>query len=108
MYRLSFILVLIGINYFAEIQCYKNYDNYVLESYNDCTTNKRIYSCSRYRLAKYLWTLNLKHVGSNYDIVSLNLTQDDADLFPEARYSTGTLNKLFVVTGIIHPWHRDS
>lgn len=101
MNRLSFILVLVGTNYFSKIQCYNNYDDYVLESYKDCNTDRRTFSCSRYRLAKFLWSLNLSQLGksftSNYDIVSLNVTQNDAEMFPEARYSSGIPNKQIVV-----------
>lgn len=77
------------------ISANKQYDNYVLEAQTDCKSGKSYWSCIKYRLGRYLWSLDLDAFSSVFEprngieLISLNNSEVSTDLFPEARFSSG-------------------
>lgn len=79
----------------------KSADNYVTSSQSECFTSKRIFSCFRYRVARYIWSVASGHanlfqpdvVGPSVMNSTVNFVQlsepSRMDIFPEAREISG-------------------
>lgn len=88
------LLVIVCI-FCQNISAIKQYDNYVLEAQTDCKSGKSYWSCMKYRLGRYLWSLELgafhfvNGPRNGIELITLNNTDISTELFPEARFSSG-------------------
>lgn len=93
-----FVLVFIYSQY---VEAVKQYDNYVLEAQTDCKSGKSYWSCIKYRFGRYLWSLELNAFDFMNDqrnvieLVTLNQTDYNSELFPEARFASGNMKLRF-------------
>lgn len=82
----------------------KNADNYVTSTQSECFTSKRIFSCFRYRVARYIWSIATGHanlfqqdIGPSILNGTFNFVQlsepSGMEIFPEARQISGILYK---------------
>ncbi|XP_058460020.1 uncharacterized protein LOC131435794 [Malaya genurostris] len=84
-------------------------DDYVLTTQSECYKSKRLISCFKYRISRYIWSfasgrmdwlLAEKHAyegGNGVKLVRLNEPQED-DVFPEARQISPYDNEMLKAT----------
>lgn len=88
-------LLIIVCVYCQNTSANKQYDNYVLEAQTDCKSGKSYWSCIKFRFGRYLWSLDLDAFSfatqpqNGIELVPLNNTDFNTELFPEARFSSG-------------------
>lgn len=81
-------------------------DDYVLTTQSECYKSKRLVSCFKYRISRYVWSFASGRVnwfqaedkatdgGSGLRLVRLAEPQED-DVFPEARQVSGELGIIY-------------
>lgn len=80
----------------------KSADNYVTSSQSECFTSKRIFSCFKYRVTRYIWSIATGHANlfqqdiigpsvmnsSTFNFIQLS-EPSKLEMFPEAREILG-------------------
>lgn len=76
-------------------------DDYVLTTQSECYSSKRIVSCFKYRISRYLWSfatgrMNIfsqeNDLSNGIKFIRLNEPSDNGAMFPESRQFSGKYN----------------
>ena len=94
---MTFLVMLSASNLVKSEENASKLDDYVLTTQSECYKSKKILSCFKYRISRYIWTFaagnmkifadeNGENRGTGLQIVRLNSPEVD-DVFNEARAS---------------------
>lgn len=89
-------------------------DDYVLTTQSECYSSKRIVSCFKYRISRYLWSfatgrMNIfsqeNDLSNGIKFIRLNEPSDNGAMFPESRQFSGKYNFISIKFSNSHTIH---